>query len=68
MDMRKIVDNLDSVKTVCYGKEQIWGIRDDAIEFFSQAMAASEGSEHQRYYNIYAMLISGEKTCVDTIE
>ena len=59
---------LDSVKTVCYGKEQIWDSRDDAIKFFSQAMAASEGSEHQRYYNIYAMLISGEKTCIDTIE
>lgn len=66
MNMRKIVDNLDSVKTVCYRKEQLWDSRDDAIEFFSQAMAASEGSEHQRYYNIYAMLISGEKICIDT--
>lgn len=68
MNMRKIVDNLDSVTTVCYGKEQLWDSRDDAIEFFSQAMAASEGSEHQRYYNIYAKLLSGEKTCIDTIE
>ena len=68
MNMRQIVDNLDSVTTVCYGKEQLWDRRDDAIEFFSQAMAASEGSEHQRYYNIYAMLLSGEKTCIDTIE
>ena len=68
MNMRKIVDNLDSVKTVCYGKKQIWGSRDDAIEFFSQAMAASEGSEHQCYYNIYAMLLSGKKTCIDTAE
>lgn len=63
-----VIKKLDSVKTVCYGKEQIWDSRDDAIKFFSQAMAASEGSEHQRYYNIYAMLISGEKTCIDTIE
>ena len=68
MNMRKIVDNLDSVKILCYGKEQIWDSRDDAIKFFSQAMAASEGSEHQRCYNIYAMLISGEKTCIDTAE
>ena len=63
-----IVRKLDTVKTICYGKEHIWDSRDDAIGFFSKAMAASEGSEHQRYYNIYAMLISGEKICVDTEE
>lgn len=56
---------LDSVKTICYGKEELWDSRKDAADFFLQAIAGSEGSECERYTTIYAKLISGLEVCSD---
>lgn len=56
---------LDSVKTVCYGKEELWDSRKDAADFFLQAIAGSEGSECERYTTIYAKLIEGLDVCTD---
>ena len=60
-----IVKKLDSVTTVCYGEKEIWDSREDAVSFFLQAMAGSEGSERDRYVTIYTKLISGSDVCSD---
>ena len=54
---------LDVVKTICYGKEQIWDKKEDAIEFFVDCMLNSEGSERERYCNILSSLKANLKVC-----
>lgn len=56
---------LETVKTICYGREVIWDSREKAIMFFHECMASSEGAERERYLNILVKLKSGEKVCVD---
>lgn len=56
---------LETVKTICYGREVIWDSREKAIMFFLECMASSEGAERERYLNILVKLKSGEKVCVD---
>lgn len=56
---------LETVKTICYGREVIWDSRKKAIMFFLECMASSEGAERERYLNILVKFKSGEKVCVD---
>ncbi len=56
---------LKTVKTICYGEEKIWDNREEAMAFFFQGMVASEGSEQQRYTNIYLKLQIGMEICSD---
>lgn len=56
---------LDVVKTICYGKEQIWDKKEDAIEFFVDCMLNSEGTERERYCNILSSLKGNLKVCKD---
>lgn len=56
---------LDVVKTICYGKEDIWDSRKTAADFFLRAIAGSEGSECERYTKIYTELILGKEVCTD---
>lgn len=56
---------LETVKTICYGREEIWDSKEDAIMFFLECMASSEGAERERYLNILVKLKSGEKVCTD---
>ena len=56
---------LDTVRTVCYGKEDVWDSRKEAAEFFLWAIAGSEGSECERYMKIYAELLMGKAVCTD---
>jgi len=58
----------DEVTTVCYGKEEKWTSRETAKRFYIRAMAGSEGSEHERYSNIYIQLCMGEKVCRDEVD
>ena len=51
--------------TVCYGKEDSWESRTAAEHFFLQAMIASDGSERERYVNIYIKLKMGMTYCTD---
>ena len=39
--------------------------RDDAVIFFMECMADSEGAERERYLNILVKLKSGTKVCSD---
>jgi len=56
---------LETVKTVCYGKEDVWDSRKEAADFFLRAIAGSEGSECERYTKIYTELLMGKAVCTD---
>lgn len=49
-----------------YGESKLWESRKDAVAFFLEGMNASDGSEKQRYSNVYLKLIMGSKTCDDS--
>ena len=59
------VRKLRPVKTICYRQENEWEDREDAKAFFLQAMAGSDGSERERYTNVYTKLMSGKAVCSD---
>ena len=59
------VRKLDTVKTVCYGKEEVWDCRAEAMAFFLEGMISSEGSECERYTKIYTELSMGKSVCTD---
>ena len=59
------VRKLDTVKTLCYGKEEVWDSRDEAMAFFLEGMISSEGSECERYTKIYTELSIGKSVCTD---
>ena len=59
------VRKLRAVKTVCYGEEQIWDDRAEAEAYFLEAMFGSDGSERERYTNIYQKLLMGWEVCID---
>ena len=56
---------LDTVRTVCYGKEDVWDSRKEAADFFLRAIAGNEGSECERYTKIYTELLMGKAVCTD---
>lgn len=56
---------LDSVEVTCYGKEETWDERKEAIAFYMKAIAGSEGSECERYTKIYTELLMGLSSCTD---
>lgn len=56
---------LEMVKTICYGKTNVWDSREEALAFFLKAMAGSEGSENDRYTKIYMELMMGMDECSD---
>ena len=56
---------VDGVITVCYGKREYWKSRAEAIRFFLEGVAATEGSERDRYSQIYSELVSGRAVCTD---
>ena len=56
----------DPVKVTCYGETKTWE-RKDAIAFFLKGMMWCEGSERERYTNIYLQLIDGAKEASDEL-
>lgn len=60
--------DMEEVVTICYGKKETWESRAKAKAFFLEAMAGSEGSEHQRYETIYHQLCVGMKECSDEVK
>ena len=53
------------VEVICYGKRDSWASRNDAIKFYLDGMLSCEGSERDRYTNVYLDLISGKNVCSD---
>lgn len=62
--MEKQVRYKDPVKVTCYGKTEVWE-REEAIKFFLDGARYCDGSEHERYFNIYCQLLDGAKTARD---
>ena len=56
---------LKTVTVICYGKTQIWDSREEAKAFYLDAIANSEGSEKERYTNIFLDLESKMEVCCD---
>ena len=54
-----------SVTTVCYGKTEHWADREEAKDYFLEAMMGTDGSERDRYAGIYIQLINGLDLCTD---
>lgn len=59
------VELVDKVITICYHERKVWESREQAKEFYVQAMVSSEGSERERYYNILCDLMLGFTVCRD---
>ena len=57
--------SMDKIVTVCYGEEESWKSKEAAEQFFLQAMMGSDGSERERYTNIYIKLQMGMTFCTD---
>lgn len=53
------------VTTVCNGKREVWSDREEAKDFFLEAMMSSDGEEHDRYSAIYFQIINGLSYCTD---
>ena len=53
------------VKTKYYGQIKIWHDREEAKDFFLEAMMNTEGTERDRYTAIYTQLINGLRFCTD---
>lgn len=56
---------LKTVKTICYGKEDVWDSREEAIRHFEEGILCSEGSEQDRYVKIVAELSLGMEVATD---
>ena len=54
----------DVVTITCYGVTKKMN-RKDAIEKYLEGMMCCDGSERERYTNIYCQLIAGETVCND---
>ena len=54
-----------TVKTKCYGQVKTWTDREEAKNFFLEAMMNTEGAEHDRYTAIYTQLVNGLTCCTD---
>lgn len=53
------------ITTVCYGYMENWNSREEAISFFREGIANSEGSEQERYTRIVMQLEAGKTYCTD---
>lgn len=54
-----------TVKTKCCGQVKTWTDREEAKNFFLEAMMNTEGAEHDRYTAIYTQLVNGLTCCTD---
>ena len=62
------VNKMEKIITVCYGYRQEWTSRKDAELYFLEGMMNSDGSERERYTEIYLKLLAGETICTDNEE
>lgn len=73
LEKRLIAENMSElivsvrkpVTIICYGKEEVWDSRKEAKDFYLDGIMNSEGSERDRYINIYFGLKEGKDICRD---
>lgn len=63
-----IIRKLDTVKTVCYGKTDVWDSREEAMEFFLHGICETEGAERNRYVTVFTKLKAGMDVCSDDVD
>ena len=51
--------------TICYGRERLWDSREEAMDFFWEGVIECDGSERERYLNVYEDLKAGKMICTD---
>lgn len=54
------------VTTICYGIEDRWNSRQEAIDYFEAGIVCTEGSERDRYIKIWTELTNGSNFATDT--
>lgn len=59
---------MERIKITCYNEIETWTDREKAKEFYLLCMMNSEGSEKERYCNIYIQLCSGQTECNDEVD
>ena len=59
---------MDKVTVICYGQAKEWENRWEAIDYYSEGVAACDGSERDRYETILLKLLAGLTVCSDEIE
>lgn len=60
--------NMDEKVTIyCYRQKDVMK-RGEAIDFYFEAMVYCDGSERERYTNIYQQLMMGFRICKDDFE
>lgn len=65
-ERKNTVNGYEKIVTVCYGEVQEWDSRSEAKRFFLDALLNSDGSERERYSNVYAKLQMGYSCCTDS--
>ena len=60
-----LINSINVVKTICYGRVKEWQTREEAEKFFMECLLHSEGAEHERYLTILLKLKQGLTTCSD---
>ena len=63
----RMAHTADPVTTICYGKEDKWNDRWEAVDFFMEGVYASDGSDRDRYETILKRLLARERVCSDDI-
>lgn len=61
----KNIPVIEKVMTICYDTKRVWDSREEAMKHFLECMNYSEGSERDRYVNIYTKLAEGMMICSD---
>jgi hypothetical protein len=58
---------MNNFKITCYGETKTYSEsqRKEMMQFYLEGMASCEGSEQERYTNIYLALASGLEHCKD---
>jgi len=56
------------IHITCYGETETWTDREQAKAFYLEGMMNSEGSERDRYTDIYTQLCEGLTECSDELE
>lgn len=51
--------------TICYNTARTWASRAEAIEFFKEGIANSDGAEKNRYTNVLMDLLKGKNISTD---
>lgn len=56
------------VTVICYGQEEEWNSREEAMLYYLEGVEECDGSERERYLTILEGLIEGKMVCTDTLD